>query len=149
MGEVCGGRAREREREGEFIYERIDWIGQRTEDLPPNWGRVALLIMKRKRDVEKVTTEIRAAIEELSLMVKLKPAIVKLKDSPAVEVKGEGEDQEHEDHHSSPPTMPTRPFLSLCTLVVQVLGNSVVSSSPSASRSSISYSDRSPLLVNV
>ncbi|XP_059454271.1 glycolipid transfer protein 3-like isoform X2 [Corylus avellana] len=53
--------------------------------------------MKRKRELEKVS-EIRSAIEELSMMVKLKP--------------GDNHDAAH---------IPTKPFLHVCNLVIQIL----------------------------
>lgn len=60
--------------------------------------------MKRKREVEMASSEIRSAIEELSLL--------------SVNLKTEGTaDQDHTDAH-----IPIKPFLSLCNLVVQVLG---------------------------
>ncbi|KAK4756190.1 hypothetical protein SAY87_006317 [Trapa incisa] len=64
-----------------------------------------MMAKKRRREMENITTEIRSAIEELSVMVKLKPV------------------QEHDDDddHLSTPNIPTRPFLSICSLAVQVL----------------------------
>lgn len=60
-------------------------------------------------------------------MVKLKPAVivVKLSDCSAVEDRGDDhhDDESHEDDHHARPFIPAKPFLSLCTLVVQVLGN--------------------------
>lgn len=55
--------------------------------------------MKRRREMEK-GSEIRSAIEELTLMVKvIKP--------------GDNHDASH---------IPTKPFLYVCNLVIQVLG---------------------------
>ena len=54
--------------------------------------------MKRSRDMEK-SSEISSAIEELSMLVIVKPG------------------GNHEAAH-----IPTKPFLSLCYLVLQVLG---------------------------
>jgi len=53
--------------------------------------------MKRQRELEKVS-EVRSAIEELSMMVKIKP--------------GDNHDAAH---------IPTKPFLHFCNLVIQVL----------------------------
>ncbi|KAG6624297.1 hypothetical protein CIPAW_16G016800 [Carya illinoinensis] len=55
--------------------------------------------MKRRREMEK-GTEMRYAIEELSLIVKLKPG---------------------DNHAASAPHIPTKPFLYVCNLVIQVL----------------------------
>ena len=55
--------------------------------------------MKRRREMEK-GSEIRSAIEELSMMVKLKPG----------------------DNHDAAGHIPTKPFLYVCNLVIQVLG---------------------------
>lgn len=56
--------------------------------------------MKRKREVvETKGSEIRSAIEELAMLVKLKP----------------------NDNHGDA-KIPTVPFLSICNLVLQVLG---------------------------
>lgn len=57
--------------------------------------------MKRKRDEEKVVSEIRSAIEELSTLAKLKPK---------------------NGHNPGAAQIPTVPFLSICDLVIQVLG---------------------------
>jgi hypothetical protein len=54
--------------------------------------------MKRKRELEKVS-EIKSAIEELSVMVRLKPG----------------------DNHDAA-YIPTKPFLHVCNSVLQVLG---------------------------
>uniref|UniRef100_A0A2N9E869 Glycolipid transfer protein domain-containing protein n=1 Tax=Fagus sylvatica TaxID=28930 RepID=A0A2N9E869_FAGSY len=54
--------------------------------------------MKRRREMEK-GSEIRSAIEELSMMVKLKPG----------------------DNHDAAGHIPTKPFLYVCNLVIQVL----------------------------
>ncbi|XP_024030633.1 glycolipid transfer protein 3 [Morus notabilis] len=56
--------------------------------------------MKRKREEEKVGSEIRSAIEELSTLAKLKPK---------------------NDHNPGAAQIPTVPFLSICDLVIQVL----------------------------
>lgn len=61
-------------------------------------GKVILREMKRSRDMEK-RSEINSAIEELSMLVIVKP---------------EGN---HKIAH-----IPTKPFLSLCYLVLQVIG---------------------------
>ncbi|XP_040997971.1 glycolipid transfer protein 3-like [Juglans microcarpa x Juglans regia] len=58
--------------------------------------------MKRRREMEKGTEILRYAIEELSLIVKLKPG----------------------DNHAASaaaPHIPTKPFLYVCNLVIQVL----------------------------
>lgn len=54
--------------------------------------------MKRSRDIEK-RSEINSAIEELSMLAIVKPG------------------ETHEIAH-----IPTKPFLSLCYLILQVLG---------------------------
>ncbi|KAL5560401.1 hypothetical protein UlMin_036612 [Ulmus minor] len=54
--------------------------------------------MKRKREIEK-GSEIRSAIEELTMLVKLKPS----------------------DNPDASYILPTMPFLSICNLVLQVL----------------------------
>jgi hypothetical protein len=54
--------------------------------------------MKRKRELEKVS-EISSVIEELSMMAKLKP--------------GDNHDATH---------IPTKTFLHVCNLVIQILG---------------------------
>ncbi|XP_050108071.1 glycolipid transfer protein 3-like isoform X1 [Malus sylvestris] len=66
--------------------------------------------MKRKLMDQNMGSEIRCAIEELSVMVKVKGAIL----VPAAE--HGGGDHAHEAAH-----IPTRPFLSLCSLLLQVL----------------------------
>ncbi|TQE13516.1 hypothetical protein C1H46_000847 [Malus baccata] len=66
--------------------------------------------MKRKLMDQNMGSEIRCAIEELSVMVKVKGGIL----VPAAE--NGGGDHAHEAAH-----IPTRPFLSLCTLILQVL----------------------------
>ena len=48
-------------------------------------------------------SEIKSAIEELSMMVKLKPS----------------------DNHDAAAHIPTKPFLYVCNLFVQVLGRSL------------------------
>lgn len=108
----------------------IGWLGwgsgeERRREGSVQWPvGVALLVMKRRREMESVTTEMRAAIEELSLMVKLNPATVKLNDCSVVEDRDDHHrDKKQDDHHHAPPFIPARPFFSLCTLVVQVLGN--------------------------
>lgn len=65
--------------------------------------------MKRKREEEEVAeSEIRCAIHELSVMtVNLKTAAVAADDVP----------NPKSVHH-----VPIKPFLSLCNLVIQVLG---------------------------
>ena len=60
--------------------------------------------MKRRREMEK-GSEIKSAIEELSMMVKLKPG----------------------DNHDAAAHIPTKPFLYVCNLFVQVLGRSSLS----------------------
>ena len=62
-------------------------------------GKVILREMKRSRDMEK-RSEINSAIEELSMLVIVKP----------------------EGNHVMIAHIPTKPFLSLCHLVLQVLG---------------------------
>ena len=57
--------------------------------------------MKRRREMEK-GSEIKSAIEELSMMVKLKPS----------------------DNQDAAAHIPTKPFLYVCNLFVQVLGRS-------------------------
>lgn len=57
--------------------------------------------MKRRREMEKSSSEIRSAIEELSMFIKLKPK--DNLDAPRIHI-------------------PTKPFLHLCNLVLQVLG---------------------------
>nr|AFK41037.1 unknown [Medicago truncatula]AFK48364.1 unknown [Medicago truncatula] len=54
--------------------------------------------MKRSRDIEK-RSEINSAIEELSVLVIVKP----------------------EEDHEAGARIPTKPFLSLCYMVLQVL----------------------------
>jgi len=61
--------------------------------------RESIRKMKRSRDIEK-RSEINSAIEELSVLVIVKP----------------GED------HEAGARIPTKPFLSLCYMVLQVLG---------------------------
>lgn len=56
--------------------------------------------MKRSRDTEK-RSEINSAIEELSVLVIVKPG---------------------ENHEAAPARIPTKPFLSLCYMILQVLG---------------------------
>ncbi|KDO83648.1 hypothetical protein CISIN_1g025772mg [Citrus sinensis] len=56
--------------------------------------------MKRRREIEKSSSEIRSAIEELSMFIKLKPK--DNLDAPRIHI-------------------PTKPFLHLCNLVLQVL----------------------------
>ncbi|KAK4774812.1 hypothetical protein SAY86_009747 [Trapa natans] len=68
-----------------------------------------MMAKKRRREMENITTEIRSAIEELSVMVKLKP------------VQEHDDDDDDHHHHLSTPNIPTRPFLSICSVVVQVL----------------------------
>ncbi|XP_015934507.1 glycolipid transfer protein 3 [Arachis duranensis] len=65
--------------------------------------------MKRKRDMEKKSSEISSAIEELSMMVVIKPSAVG------------GNHEHHEDGASATEQIPTKPFLSICHLVLQVL----------------------------
>lgn len=60
--------------------------------------------MKRRREMEK-GSEIKSAIEELSMMVKLKPS----------------------DNQDAAAHIPTKPFLYVCNLFVQVLGRSSLS----------------------
>ncbi|KAI5405703.1 hypothetical protein KIW84_052461 [Lathyrus oleraceus] len=55
--------------------------------------------MKRSRDTEK-RSEINSAIEELSVLVIVKPG---------------------ENHEAAPARIPTKPFLSLCYMILQVL----------------------------
>ncbi|XP_009606301.1 glycolipid transfer protein 3 [Nicotiana tomentosiformis] len=62
--------------------------------------------MKRKRDMEIESTEIRSAIQELSMLQLLK-------------VQPEEAEAEADDHNIT--TIPTLPFLSISTLVLQVL----------------------------
>ncbi|XP_019260299.1 PREDICTED: glycolipid transfer protein 3 [Nicotiana attenuata] len=62
--------------------------------------------MKRKRDMEIESTEIRSAIQELSMLQLLKV---------------QPEEAEAEDDHHNITTIPTLPFLSISTLVLQVL----------------------------
>ncbi|KAK9270613.1 hypothetical protein L1049_026195 [Liquidambar formosana] len=68
--------------------------------------------MKRRREAEKAS-EIRSAIEELSVVVKIKPA--------------DGHDAAHIHHddaaqiHHDAAQIPTKTFLSVCNLVVQIL----------------------------
>ncbi|KAM3361100.1 glycolipid transfer protein 3 [Capsicum galapagoense] len=71
--------------------------------------------MKRKRDMEIESTEIRSGIEELSMMQLLKVKLVK----PDQET-----DANHQDIHDNNifnSHIPTMPFLSLSNLVLQVL----------------------------
>ena len=63
-------------------------------------------------------SEIKSAIEELSMMVKLKPS----------------------DNHDAAAHIPTKPFLYVCNLFVQVLGRSSLSLSLSLSPMSHSSS---------
>ncbi|OWM88992.1 hypothetical protein CDL15_Pgr024010 [Punica granatum] len=80
--------------------------------------------MKRRREMEKARTEIRSAIEELSLMVKLNPAMVKPNDCSVIQDHHDDQQhdrEQHQHHGQSHQAIPTRPFLSFCTLVVQVL----------------------------
>ncbi|KAJ4831833.1 hypothetical protein Tsubulata_010210 [Turnera subulata] len=58
--------------------------------------------MKRGREVEK-QSEIKSAIEELSMLTKLKPST------------------SGDDDHGATAHIPTRPFLYICNLVIQVL----------------------------
>jgi hypothetical protein len=57
--------------------------------------------MKRSRDTEK-RSEINSAIEELSVLVIVKPAGV--------------------NHEAAVAHIPTKPFLSLCYMILQFLG---------------------------
>ena len=74
------------------------------------------------------SSEIRSAIEELSMMVK---ALNKSPHQVLLLVKVENSNNGHDhidhasDHHKDPLVyVPTKPFLSLCNvLVLQVLGN--------------------------
>uniref|UniRef100_A0A6N2MZD7 Glycolipid transfer protein domain-containing protein n=1 Tax=Salix viminalis TaxID=40686 RepID=A0A6N2MZD7_SALVM len=56
--------------------------------------------MKRAREIEK-GSEIKSAIEELSVLIKLKPA--------------------DDNHDRTTVHIPTRPFIYVCNLVIQVL----------------------------
>lgn len=56
--------------------------------------------MKRKREIE--STEIRSAIEELSMLAKLKPG--------------------HDNNHEDALHIPTMIFISICNFVLQVSG---------------------------
>ncbi|MED6155712.1 hypothetical protein PIB30_007577 [Stylosanthes scabra] len=67
--------------------------------------------MKRKRDMEKKSSEISSAIEELSLMVVVKPSAVA----------GNHEHHHDDDGAAASAQIPTKPFLSICHLVLQVL----------------------------
>ena len=66
-------------------------------------------------------SEIKSAIEELSMMVKLKPS----------------------DNQDAAAHIPTKPFLYVCNLFVQVLGRSSLSLSLSLSLSPMSHSSSS------
>lgn len=68
--------------------------------------------IKRRRKMER-GSEIKSAIEELSLMVKLKPVATRARN-------GDEKDQLHDDAFH----VPTSPFLSLCSLILEVLGKS-------------------------
>ncbi|XP_073304939.1 glycolipid transfer protein 3-like [Primulina huaijiensis] len=66
--------------------------------------------MKRRREAEMASSEIRSAIEELSLM--------------AVNLKNDGGTASSSGSDQLPPTVhqiPMKPFLSLCNLLIQVL----------------------------
>lgn len=65
--------------------------------------------MKRSRETEK-RSEINSAIEELSMLVIVKPGVVG------------GNNHEAVAAASASAHIPTKPFLSLCYLVLQVLG---------------------------
>ena len=58
--------------------------------------------MKRAREIEK-GSEIKSATEELSMLIKLKPTV--------------------DNHDGTTVHIPTRPFIYVCNLVIQVLGN--------------------------
>ena len=65
----------------------------------------------------KSSSEIRLGIEGLSKMVKAH------KPPPLHVVKIENiVDHDHDDHHDCSVNIPIKPFLSLCDLVLQVLG---------------------------
>ncbi|XP_030524599.1 glycolipid transfer protein 3-like [Rhodamnia argentea] len=65
--------------------------------------------IKRRRKMER-WSEIKSAIEEVSMMVKLKPVVTRARNGD-----GEGEPRDDAFH------VPTGPFLSLCSLVLEVL----------------------------
>lgn len=66
--------------------------------------------IKRRRKMEG-GSEIKSAIEELSLMFKLKPVVTRARN-------GEEKDEPRDEAFH----VPTRAFLSLCNLVLEVLG---------------------------
>jgi len=68
--------------------------------------------IKKRRKMER-RSEIKSAIEELSLMVKLKPVVTRARN-------GDEKDEPRDDAFH----VPTRLFLSLCSVILEVLGKS-------------------------
>lgn len=75
--------------------------------------------VKRRKKMEESRSEIRRATDEVSSMVKPKSFVPKF-------IHDESEGLPEGDHPPAAADIPTRPFLSLCKLILQVLGELVL-----------------------
>lgn len=83
--------------------------------------------MKRKREIER-KSEIKSAIEELSLLIRLRTTVKRSNilikpQSPATAGKNSDDNYLQQQQHKSVVShISTRPILSVCSLILQVLG---------------------------